>query len=1025
MKIAIIQLSDIHLSSEKDWIISRARHFIAASKGVVNECQKVIFVISGDIANTGQEKEYQSALIFLHSLEDGLRVENDRLEKFEYIIVPGNHDCYLPEEGDPVRDALIPTVRDKDEINKPQILDVFLSAQKNYWDFYSQITGDTSIPFVSKSCRINVDDGFALDFHMYNSSLLSLRNEVVGSLLIPENLFLKRTDLNSNTYVVSVFHHNTGWLSSSTPRNNKKRFEANLLRESNMIMCGHEHDSSTRLMSELSGSNSVVYLEGGAFQNNYASSFNILEIDSEEQSLVCHRFNYKSFADAPQNNRYEETQDEPINLAKKRSGLLLQDSFEDELLRFNLPIKVKNKPDLTLKDIYVFPDLDPILDNIDTYGQYIDSSELAERTFEGRTVILEGETQSGKSCLLNMLYLMKFKQGRFPLYIKGVDIKTEHTAAILEKAYKIQYDFKRTPYEIYRQLSKEDKILFIDNFDKSCLNDEYRKILISNLEKHFGTLIITMKDDVDLHCVNYSGKPNESVSRYRISSLGSLKRNELIEKWVRVNSDPRKINQEYVESQVKILFDQLDNLLGEQFVTPYPVFVLSMLQSLSCTLESFQIEQTYYAYCYNSLILYSIQSTGVDPDTQKEFLNFLTEFAYHLFNNKIYYFKKTQAESFLNDYKENNIYKSTLDKTLSKLCKANILREYESGVYCFSYKYIYYYLIAQKISRFIHEKKGKDLVYDLCSEIYNEESANILIFLAYHTRDNDLIETLLLTNMTTFDKYEPLTLNDDDGFMKKVTSLINNVKRNILLTDVDPNKERRDSLSQQDRHRRAIPRKSLDEERKELEEIKSDANLRDVVQTFRSIRILGQIIKNQKHDIGKANISKILKESYLSCFRMINFYCHYLEKEEDNIIRAVLENNKENLRLTSEMVRDRVEKVLSSLLYRICLGAFSTLSLSVGTQNMDEEFDQVASEIGTPAAKLVSFTIKSFYGPLKLSELSELVKEFEGNHLATHILKSRVLKYVYNNTITYQQKQQIGEICNLRLMNSALLGHSK
>ena len=145
----------------------------------------------------------------------------------------------------------------------------------------------------------------------------------------------------------------------------------------------------------------------------------------------------------------------------------------------------------------------------------------------------------------------------------------------------------------------------------------------------------------------------------------------------------------------------------------------------------------------------------------------------------------------------------------------------------------------------------------------------------------------------------------------------------------------------------------------------------------------------------------------------------------DNIIRAVLENNKENPRLTSEMVRDRVEKVLSSLLYRICLGAFSTLSLSVGTQNMDEEFDQVASEIGTPAAKLVSFTIKSFYGPLKLSELSELVKEFEGNHLATHILKSRVLKYVYNNTITYQQKQQIGEICNLRLMNSALLGHSK
>lgn len=1028
MKVAIIQLSDIHISSERDWIISRAKHFIAAAKGVVNECQKVILVISGDIANTGQVKEYQAASQFLNTIEAGLKVENGCLGNFEYIMVPGNHDCYLPKDEKnekSIREALIPTVRDTDKIDNSKFLEEFLSAQENYWEFHKQVTGDTSVPFVSKSCRISLGNGAALEFHMYNSSLLSLRDEVVGSLLIPENHFLSRADINSNTYVISVFHHNTGWLSSSTPNNNKKRFESNLLRESNMIMCGHEHDSSTRLMSELNGTNTVVYLEGGAFQNNHESAFNILEIDTERHTMVCHRFTYRSFPDNPQHSRYEENIDEAINLAKKRGGLVLNESFEDELLRFNLPIKVKNKPDLTLKDIYVFPDLDPILDNIDTFGQYIDSHDLAERSYEGHTIILEGETQSGKSCLLNMLYLTKFKQGKFPLHIKGIDITTEHTSTLLERAYKTQYDSKNTPYEVYRQQKNEDKILFIDNLDKSCLNDEYRKVVVTNLEKHFGTLIITVKDDVDIHGVNYSGKPTTYISRYRISSFGSLKRNELIEKWVRVNSDPKKINQEYVELQIKLLFDQLDNLLGEQFVTPYPVFVLSMLQSLSFTLESFQIEQSYYAYCYNSLILYSIQSTGVRPDTQKEFLNFLTEFAYHIFEKKTYYFKKGEVEIFLRDYTEKNIYRSSLDTTLLKLCEANILREYEIGIYCFSYKYIYYYLVAQKISRFIHERMGKELVYKLCSEIYDEESANILIFLAYHTRDNDLIETLLLANMITFDAYAPITLDNDDGFMKKVTSLINNVKRNVLITDIDPKKERRASLVKQDIHRRSMPRKSIENERKELEEIKADANLRDVVQTFRSIRILGQIIKNQKQDIGKGNISKILRESYLSCFRMINFYCNYLEKEEDNIIRAVVENNRENPNLTSDIVREKVEKMLSALLYRICLSAFSTLSLSVGTQNLDEEFDHVASEIGTPAAKLVSFTIKSFYGPLKISELSELVKEFEGNYLASHILKARVLKYVYNNTVTYQQKQQIASICNLRPINSAIHSNSK
>lgn len=1024
MKIAIIQLSDIHLSSSGDWIVNRTKNFVAASKCVTNECQKVIVVIAGDIANTGQAKEYQAASNFLHQLEEKLRVENTELGRFEYIIVPGNHDCELPDNGNPIREAIISSVKGKDEIQEKDFIDLFMSVQRNYWDFYTQMTGDTSVPFVSKCHKIKIDDSFFLEFHLYNSSLLSLRNEVVGGLLIPENHFLKREDMNSNSYVFSVFHHNTGWLSSATPKNNKKRFEANLQRESNVIMCGHEHESSTKLMSELSGSNATVYLEGSAFQNGHASSYHILEIDTESHELTCHRYEYTCNLDGSQ-GRYAETIDEPISLGNKRGGLVIQQSFEDKLLRLNLPIKIKNKSDLTLQDIYVFPDLDPILINTDFYGMYIDSSELIDKTNEGKTFIIEGESQSGKSSLLKMLYLTKIKQGRFPLYLKGKEIDSEHIATILEKAFKVQYDSKRTPYEVFKQLGKDEKVLLIDNFDKCPLNDDYRKQIIKNFEQHFGTVILSIKGDVDLHYINYSSKEDSFVYRYRISSFGSLKRNELIEKWIRVISDPRTINKEYVESQVKLLFDQLDNLLGEQFVTPYPVFLLSMLQSLSYPLESFQIEQTYYAYCYNSLILYSIQSTGVDPDTQKEFLNFLTELAYYLYSNKLFHFKKSDVLEFFTNYKVDNLYKSTLEGTLEKLCDANILREDDEGVYRFLYKYIYYYLVAQKISLFIHKEEGERIVTDLCSEIYNEESANILIFLVYHSKDNNLIETLLLTNMDTFDKYEPITLANEDGFMKKVTSMINNVKKNVLISDIDPKKERRKSLIIRDEKQRARSQKSAEEERKELEKIKSDKNLRDIVQTFRSVRILGQIIKNQKYDIGKKNISLILKESYLSCFRLINFYSHYLEEEEDNIIKFVVDNNADNPNLTSEMVRERVEKVLSSLLYKICLDTFSALSLSVGTQKMDEEFDKVATEIGTPAAKLISFTIKSFYGPLKISELSNLIKEFEGNHLATHILKARVLKYVYNNTLSYQKKQQIGDICQLRLINSSSLMNSK
>lgn len=431
------------------------------------------------------------------------------------------------------------------------------------------------------------------------------------------------------------------------------------------------------------------------------------------------------------------------------------------------------------------------------------------------------------------------------------------------------------------------------------------------------------------------------------------------------------------------------------------------------------IEQTYYAYCYSSLILSSIQSTGVSPDTQKEFLNILTEFAYYLYDNEITHISRRNIQVFYDDYKKDNIYSSSLDGTLEKLCDANIIREIETDVYGFSYKYIYYYLVAQKISQFVFEEKGKAIINSLCSEIYNEKSANILIFLVYHTKNQELIESILLASMDTFSEYQPITMANDDGFMQKVSNLLSNVKNNVLIADIDPHKEREKNLIQQDESKRHRTRKSADQELQELENLKKDKDLRDIVQTIRSIRILGQIIKNQKSSIGKANISTILEEAYLSCFRMISFYSHYLEKEEDNIVKMVLENNSDNIHLTTEVVQDKVQKFLSSLLYRICLVSFSNLSLFVGTPNLEEEYDKIAQKLGTPAAKLISFTIKSFYGPLKVTELEDLIKEFSGNHLATHILKARAIHYVYNNTIDYKQKQRIGQVCNMKLLNSA------
>lgn len=84
---------------------------------------------------------------------------------------------------------------------------------------------------------------------------------------------------------------------------------------------------------------------------------------------------------------------------------------------------------------------------------------------------------------------------------------------------------------------------------------------------------------------------------------------------------------------------------------------------------------------------------------------------------------------------------------------------------------------------------------------------------------------------------------------------------------------------------------------------------------------------------------------------------------------------------------------------------------------LDDIYDEVAHTIGSPAAKLITFTIKSYYGKMDLNELDSLMTEFEKNPVAQRILKARAINYVYNNSVTYTRKQRIGHICRLRLIN--------
>ena len=108
MNLAVVQISDIHISNKSDSILTRARAIKAAVQPIIpGECG-LLLVCNGDIGYSGTKQEYEIAKIFMTELSANL-AQIPTAEFLGTVLVPGNHDCDFSKEGD-ARPVLLSSV---------------------------------------------------------------------------------------------------------------------------------------------------------------------------------------------------------------------------------------------------------------------------------------------------------------------------------------------------------------------------------------------------------------------------------------------------------------------------------------------------------------------------------------------------------------------------------------------------------------------------------------------------------------------------------------------------------------------------------------------------------------------------------------------------------------------------------------------------------------------------------------------------------------------------------------------------
>lgn len=1023
MKVALIHFSDFHISSSEDYVVTHVNQIASACRSLTNLCDKIFIIVTGDIIDKGNISAYSYAESALKSLKSELQQENS-IADIQFLIVPGNHDNNYQYSDAIVRSAVIKGIKNSDEVDE-KLLTKCMESQQDFWNFYTRLTGETQQPVVSCLRKVQLDENHQISFVLYNTSVFLERNESDGFCVIPENKFINIDEVTPNTQqiVVTLFHHNPCWIDAQTPRNNRAKFRSHISSTSHLLLCGHEHNKSSELRTELESEDQVLYLEAESLQVGDHHSFQIYVLDTARWNEI-----------EIQNVEIEDGHFIPLSPEKKPIPQKIHsfgftEIWKQELLSTGAPLSHPAKKNLTLRDIYVFPDLQPLTDlSGDKVYIYTDAEDLLGELKSGQVYVLQGENQSGRTSLLKMYAMHLYEKGIYPLFLYGEDIQGVHVDGICRQAYKKQYAKNAlSSYEKYVMLEKGKRILLIDNIDKSKLNTSGKNELYETLLGNYKCVIVTSRDVVDLGTLIDQNNRDSVYAQYHIEPFGYQKRNTLIDKWYRIGQNDFTYSNEVVADQIKLIFNQVTAILGKELMPAYPIFILPLLQAQQLIQErNTPLQSTSYATLYEILLKGALDKSGFIPSDYDGIIRFLSYVAYHMHQHRTKVFTESVNTAtpvgFYDEYDEyvkSYNLREGKEAILAKL-KSAFTREIENTVYEFSYKYIYFYLVARYIAENLDSGEGKQEVENLSNTLHKEESANILVFLAYLDKHKILLDELRLATWIPFEGVAEATLHPNDILFEKLQHLISSIKDNILQLNVDSKKERDRQLNDADEQNRQIQvaQQSGAAMLPTEEDFEHDPILCDMNNTYRITSIIGQIVKNQRDTVETETLVSLIEDTYRANFRFINYIADMLTRDMEEIIDGFIANNPKAKTMNYSELEKRIGTLLQQLLLKITYATFTHLSVSVGTGGVDKYYDEVAAKINTPAADIISFTIKSYYAPMKLSDLEYLMAKYKNNNVVTNFLRARVRAYVYNHELPREKKQQLGQIAGMKMIDT-------
>tara|TARA_Y100000034_G_scaffold135976_1_gene210082 strand:- start:227 stop:2929 length:2703 start_codon:yes stop_codon:yes gene_type:complete len=693
-----------------------------------------------------------------------------------------------------------------------------------------------------------------------------------------------------------------------------------------------------------------------------------------------------------------------------------QDFYSTVLNSVGADISNNNKVSILLNDIYVPLDLSAIDYEDNSDEEYLETeivSATALTNYDNSPdtkVIVIGDENSGKTTLTKQLYLEYHANGVIPVSIKGDIIRNAQVKDLLKKVDQSFIDqYNSDALTAYKNLEKSKKLLIIDDLDSSTLNAKHLLKIVNELEDYFSHIFVTV-DDIFLLNANISSAGTlshiDNFNKYKIRDVGYNLRDKIVQRWILAGRED-KVMPEELFSLTETYRGLIDKIIGANFVPKKPFVVLVLLQAISGGTSNELAQSSYvryYKYLIDSTLLGAIHRNKIDI-----YYGFLPELANFISQSDGKVISDEKFDDLISDYRERKGFPDNLlDDLKSNLISLGVVT-HSYGELKFKHSYYYYYFLGQYLKDNISKPEIRDRIRQVCTKLHIKDSSNTIIFLSYHTNDSIIIDSINEVTKNLFAEFDVFDFNDEPT--RTLNSLVSLEPETLIESKNKEEEERERLLLDRDR------RTEVGEKEPELEVQEAYSTLSKINIAFKSIEIIGQLLKNHYATLDAEPKKELYKKALDLGLRTLNVFIENLAADPEPLFEHLKQQGKN---VDVEKNRHRAIFGFASL---VVFGVIKNISQATGAYELSKTYEDVISNDRLSIYETILLATKmDFPNEFPIKEMKKLVSSLSNNHLAINTIRGLTVNRLYMRPIDdYQTHQQICNTVGLKINKQILI----